>query len=250
MFEWCAIVAVVVGNAAVAAVASARRNNVRARISAARVAPSKIAEAADGTVHLVGRVVERGSLLRSVIEGGPCVFSDVIVEAARPRTWGTNVMLREVRGVGFDLDDGTGVAQVVFQDEGRSPPLAAGPRHVDCAIPRAFREGGTLFRFNRRSAPIAERLLAEHGIDPPGFLLQRSCRACEGVIRPGDEVSVIGRGTREVAGDAHAAGYRGAPLRYVVRAGPDAPLTIIKNINLAERRAFMVNALRGQKPQP
>jgi hypothetical protein len=212
------------GNAAVFAYAWWKRTNVRARLAAVQVAPSQVADAAEGIVHLAGKVVARGKLLSAVIDRTACVFSDVIVE--NTGRWPAVIMLREVRGVGFDLDDGTGVAEIAFEDQGPSPPLSAGPRFVECAIPRRRAEGRAQYP-GWRPGPIAERILAEHGRKPPG-LLHHTCRACEGIIRPGDHVSVIGRGAREVSGDAHAPGYRGAPWRYVVRAAADVPLTISK----------------------
>jgi len=199
------------------------RNNLAARLALRRVPRSAIRDARDGTVHLRGRVVGAETLLEAPLSRRRCLFYDVLIEdvsrtPARP-------VLRQVRGLGFRLQDETGTVRVAFDDVGPAPPLVAGPRHVACAIDRDLRQRQGWFG---DGPPRIDALLAEHGLDRPGAIIPHRLKASEGVILPGDTVAVLGLGTHEVTAAGESSGYRAPPQEFVVKAAEAAPLTLVK----------------------
>lgn len=201
-----------------------RRHNLRALSATRRVPVSSIRDAPDGTVHLRGRVLCDGPLLEAPLSSRPCVFHDVLVEDSRGR-----ISLRQVRGLRFRIQDDTGIAHVVFADAGYTPPFAAGPRHVSCAISRELREGGGMFGLSRvrLEAPRCEALVNEHGLGD-GRAFSSRLSGWEGVIEVDDVVDIVGSGSRRPAPGGEASGYRTSPQEYVVEAAEDAPLIVVK----------------------
>ena len=201
-----------------------RRQNPRARAAVRRVPVCSIRAAPEGTVHLRGRVLCDEPLLEAPLSSRRCVFHDVLVEESSDKFF-----LRQVRGLRFRIQDDTGIAHVVFEDAGIAPPLAAGPRYVDCAIPRELKEGRGLLGslLARRDTPRTEALVNEHELaSRRGFGSRLT--GWEGVIEVGDIVDVVGAGVRRAAPGGESAGYRTPPEEYVVEAAEGAPLIVVK----------------------
>ena len=200
-----------------------QRHSLRARLALRRVRRSAIHDAADGPVHLRGRVLGDEASLEAPLSRRRCLFYDVLIEdisrtPARP-------VLRQVRGLAFRLQDETGTVRVVFEDVGPAPALVAGPRHVECAIRRDVRQRKGWFH---SAPPRIDALLAEHGLDNPGLIIPHRLKASEGVILAGDTVAIVGQGAHEVTPMGESSGYRAPPQQYVVKAAEGAPLTLVK----------------------
>ena len=185
------------------------------RVSAIRNAP-------EGTVHFRGRVLCDEPLLEAPLSGRRCVFHDVLVEEYSDAT---GTVLRQLRGLPFRIEDGTGTALIAFQGAGPDLPAAIGPRFIDCRIPRDVKERGGVFR--RKKAPRSEALAREYGLIDYG-LLGSHLSGSEGVIEVGDMVDVLGRGRRLIGPGGQSLGYRTPPEEYVVLAIPGAPLILVK----------------------
>jgi hypothetical protein len=191
----------------------------RARRAFRWVRQSTVRDAPDGKVHLRGRVRCDGPLLEAPVSGRQCVFHEVLIQE------GGRVVLRQLRGVVFDLEDETGLARVVFADVGTAPPLLAGPRGLECVVPHdRFQSTG----WSGRVVPRINSLMSDHGVAEPGSTAGRNLVAREGVILPGDSVAILGMGAREVAAQGAAGGYRTPPSEYVVRGTEDRPMLIFK----------------------
>jgi hypothetical protein len=150
------------------------------------------------------------------------VFHDVLVEEYSDAT---GTVLRQLRGLPFRIEDGTGSALIAFQGAGPDLRSALGPRFVDCRIPRDVKESGGVFR--RRKAPRSEALAREYGLIDYG-LFGSHLAGSEGVIEVGDVVDVLGRGGRLIGPGGQPGGYRTPPEEYVVEAAEDALLILVK----------------------
>ena len=150
------------------------------------------------------------------------MFHDVRVEEYSDAT---GTVLRQLRGLPFRIEDGTGTALIAFQGAGPELRSAIGPRFVDCHIPRDVTESGGVFL--RRKAPRSEALAREYGLIDYGLFGSRLSGA-EGVIEVGDVVDVFGRGGRLIGPGGQSWGYRTPPEEYVVEATEDAPLILVK----------------------
>jgi hypothetical protein len=197
----------------------ARRYRLGARWSVFRRRVSKVSDRREGLVRLEGRATAADEpLVRAPISEARCLFYDCVVEDTSDDS--PKQVRREYRGVRFQLDDGTGVALVRFEDSGQSPAVPVefdGPPRVSCAIPLD------------RGAHAGEELrgtLERAYVIRPGDDLPRHMRAREGCIMPGDHVSVVGLASSEL--DPSAFGHRGPPQRYVITHGPGTPLVIAK----------------------
>ena len=201
----------------------ARRHALGERLAIRRVPLSRISDAPDGTVHLRGRVLCDEPLLEAPFSGRRCVFHDVVIEPVSRFTM--KPALRQVRGLGFRIEDDSGTARVTFEDRGSAPALVAGPRFVNCAIGRDVHERSWPFE---QVKPRIEALLSDHGQRQPSRLFGPRLFAAEGVILVGDVVDLVGRGGRRVALTGESSGYRAPPEEYVVEAAEDAPLIVGK----------------------
>lgn len=183
---------------------------------------SAIRDAPEGTIHFRGRVLPDEPLLEAPLSGRRCVFHDVLVEEYSDAT---GIVLRQLRGLPFRIEDGTGTALIAFQGAGPDLRSAIGPRYVDCHIHRDVKERGGVFL--RRKAPRSEALAREYGLIDYG-LLGSHLSGAEGVIEVGDVVDVFGRGRHLIGPGGQSLGYRTPPQEYVVEAAVDAPLILVK----------------------
>jgi hypothetical protein len=191
---------------------------------------SAIRDAPEGTIHFRGRVLCDEPLLEAPLSGRRCVFHDVRVEEYSDAT---GTVLRQLRGLPFRIEDGTGTALIAFQGAGPDLRAAVGPRFVECHIFRDVRESGGVFL--RKKAPRSEALAREYGLIDYG-LLGSHLAGAEGVIEVGDVVDVLGRGGRLIGPGGQSLGYRTPPEDYVVEATEDAPLILVKRRGRKVRR--------------
>lgn len=199
--EALVVVAVVAG---VAIVAASRLWNEKARIRRElRAAPRvDIAELDEGrTGRLVGTVGD-GATVQAPLTGRSCVFFEATVEEYRSsgKTGSWRQVAREVGGMPFVLDDGTGRAIV--------DPTGA---RVAVDLDMTTRSG----TFDDPT-PVEEQFLQRHGLRATGWVFNRSLRYREGVIEVGETIAVMGQGVREPDPDAvgKVGGYRvGPPTR-------------------------------------
>jgi hypothetical protein len=205
------------------AVRYARQSGARARLAVRRQAVSRVIDAREGLVRLDGTVVAVDPLLEAPLGGQPCVFFDFLIEDLSRRA---RPIARQFRGVSFAIDDGTGRAMVTFRDAGPSPPLIEGPRDVCCAIPRErARRNGVFGRADPRIAVLMERA----GIPTPGVIFPHRLQVREGVIVPGDRISVVGRGRLEIDVAGERRGYREPGRSYLIGPDTERPLFIVKH---------------------
>lgn len=144
--------------------------------------------------RIVGTTRAVGETLTSPLTGRACVYYIVTVlegdgKAKMP-------ILREEKGVPFIVEDDTGRALI-------------DPR--DCQILLDF-DRETESGHGDNATPAEEALLARHGQDSEGWLLNKVLLYRESVIEIGEAVAVLGSGIREPDPDAEpSAAYRGAP---------------------------------------
>jgi hypothetical protein len=200
----------------VGAVAMYFREGARIR-RALRAAPRrKIAEAAEGAVvRIDGQAIAHGETLIAPLTGRTCVFYEALIEefVSQGKSGNWRVRVREVRGVPFVVDDGTGRAIV-------DPRIA----RVDVKIDATTRSG----TFDAPT-PIEEAFLHRHGMSGQGMIFNKRLRYREGAIEVGEPVAVMGNPVREPDTDAaaRARGYReGPPERLRLGGSPDHPILI------------------------
>lgn len=174
----------------------------------------KIADVVAGdVVRIVGVLRHEGELLRAPLSGRACVHFDVrvseLVSRGKHSSWVER--FSEIGSRPFVIEDESGRA------------LVETTRFV-CAIVRdANRRSGTF----QDATPEMEALLSRHAMDSTGFLgLNRSLRYEEGVLEPGERVTVLGRARWEddpdrVEADRGRGGYRTSARRrrLVIEAG-------------------------------
>lgn len=187
--------------AAGAVIAASFLWNEKARIrrelrSAPRIAIGHLEEGRTG--RLVGKVGD-GQTLQAPLTGRSCVFYEATVEQYRSsgKSGAWKEVAREVRGVPFVLDDGTGRAIV-------DPSGARVAVDIDMTTRSGTFDDAT---------PVEEEFLARHGLRSAGWVFNKSLRYREGVIEIGETIAVMGRGIREPdpAAVAKVGGYRSGP---------------------------------------
>lgn len=180
--------------------------DARTRRAIRRVAPVPIAQAPGGQqVRVTGRVLPETSLLEAPLSARPCVY--YVATAEERRGTGTSelwrVVAREERFVDFRIEDATGTAHVRM-----TTPRVAIVHDVNT-------RSGT---FDDASA-TEEAFLHRHGLKSTNELgLNRMLRYVEGVLQPGEQVTVLGAGRWEVTGSGRRV--------LVLEAPADAPLMI------------------------
>jgi len=158
-----------------------------------------IAELGEGrTGRLVGAVGD-GPTLQAPLTGRSCVFYEATVEEFRSsgKSGSWRQVAREVDGVTFVIDDGTGRAII--------DPTGA---RVAVDIDMTTRSG----TFDD-ATPVEEQFLIRHGLRASGWMFNRTLRYREGVIEIGETIAVMGQGVREPdpAAVGKVGGYRTGP---------------------------------------
>lgn len=183
---------------------------------ALRGAPRQaIAAAAEGAEVRVDGTVLPGETLVAPLTGRPCVVYEAVVEewVNRGKTGSWRQRIREVRGVPFLIDDGTGHALV--------DPTGA---RLDVKIDLTTRSG----TFDAPT-PIEKAFLDRHGMSGEGWLFNKKLRYREGVFAVGERVAAMGRPVREPDRDAASRvhGYRGdLPTRLRLGGSADHPILL------------------------
>jgi hypothetical protein len=175
-----------------------------------------IAAAGEGPVLLEGQIFPRDQPLTTPLTQRPCVYFHLRIDdllaptlhdsiARQPST----AMLKQREARPFLITDETGTALVAFNDPAELAFVVA---------PELIWAGRKL-----RESPGAQDALLKLGVAPLGDIAVH-----ETALFVGDRVRVVGVGTREVAPDGEFTGRRSAPTRYVVRAGAEELLAILK----------------------
>jgi hypothetical protein len=178
----------------------------------ARLPATAVAGAPDGRpLRITGVVEGRLPPLTSPLTGRSCCYYCIVVEEKNGRSW--KEILREERGVDFQVRDDSGTALVRPTQLGRTQAAL---------VPDETREISLLMLDDER----LERFLTERGRPTRGLLLQRNIRAKEGILVAGKRVVVGGLARWEADGDGGAAGYRQAAQRLTLAAWGESPLLI------------------------
>jgi hypothetical protein len=223
----------VAGLVAVNAVASHFRKDARA-LRAFRKMPQRfVTEFSEReSAKLVGKVSYVGEPLRSPLTGRECAAYSIVIQSCFEespegiRRWST--VIRESSGQEFSIDDGTGHAIV-------------DPTHAEFGLvtTSVTESGGS-------NAPTESeaRFLAKHQRSGGGF---HKIRYMEGILRAGDTVAVLARGTTEPdpEGASRQAGYREAPpMRVRMSGSPKSPLVLSTNVCDWQPRALPEKSAR------
>lgn len=169
----------------------------------AEVTPCRVGDLPDGEIgRMVGTARKLARTLRAPLSGRACIYSLVLVEQADVILW------VERDGVEFALEDS--------RDRAIIEPAAA-----SVALLLDHQEQ---VRALREATPRQDAVLARHGYDV------RSADELvfyEGIIQPGERVTVVGAGRRELAsGSSQESDFRSPPLMQLRIAGPAAQLSI------------------------
>lgn len=194
------------------------RSPYQRTLRALRAAPRvRIADAPEGRlVRIAGRLRAHGPTLTAPLSKRACAHYEIVVEdhAKRGESTDARVIFRESETRDFSLEDGSGTAIV---ETGRLEVALVQDHH---------QRSGT---FEDASADL-EALLRRHGQSSTGFFgLNRTIRYREGVLEPGEEVSVLGwarwEDDPEAGLDPSRGGYRESARRkrLVIHAG-DGPV--------------------------
>lgn len=173
-----------------------------------------IASVRDGQlVKISGRLELYAPALQAPLTGRPCAFFETLLEeysGGKHKRW--RVRVRESDAREFLVVDGTGKALI----ETASLRVAV------------VRDGHRRSGFLNDATPELEAYLARHGLTSVGLLgFNRELRVREGVLEPGEEVTVFGRARWEMVPTATDAGnYRGGAKRLVIEAPGDGEPTI------------------------
>jgi hypothetical protein len=168
--------------------------------------------------------VTAGATVIAPLTGRSCVFYEAVVEErvsnGKSSSWRQRV--REVRGVPFVIDDGTGRTLV-------------DPTHaeVDVDLDESMRSG-----FLDDPTPTEMAFLERHAQDGQGWLFNKHLRYREGVIAVGERIAAMGRPVREPDPDAvgHAGGYRDErPTRVRLGGSPQHPIVLSDDADVAQR---------------
>ena len=194
---------------------------------ALRGAPrSAIAEVAEGAVVRVHGTVTAGATIIAPLTGRSCVFYEAVVEErvsnGKSSSWRQRV--REVRGVPFVIDDGTGRTLV-------DPTNAEVDVHLDATLRSGFLDDPT---------PTEQAFLQRHAQAGQGWVFNKQLRYREGVIEVGERIAAMGRPVREPDPDAvgQVGGYRDAlPTRVRLGGSPAHPIVLSDDASVAHSDA-------------
>jgi len=204
-----------------------------------RLPSVRLSAARPGDARVTGRVIAVGDPLHAPLTGRPCVYHEVqlrvayqwvkdkldayqgetsllaaLKDAGRPES--TNVKLRAGRA--FEIDDGTGRALVVLPEPRVRLPGQPPEMEIHSLIPPSHH----VYGLNEKIPPDLARFANEAGVvaETP-----RAMEGDEGIIAPGDIVTVGGRLADETSAGA-SAGFSGSVRARWVLTGE--PLILLK----------------------
>jgi hypothetical protein len=181
--------------------------DARIKRTLARRPRTRIREAAEGLLRVGGRVRRRGEPLTAPVSGRACVAFQLLIEEQTSDGWATALDLRDIQP--FVLADESGEALVD----------TSGPFVLALM---ADERGGT-GRFDTIGLARLQALRSFVGSRAGD---SRKLRYKECILKEGELVSVGGRGTREVSGDARSVDPREPPQWLVPRGTAEDPLLI------------------------
>lgn len=219
MFGVVALVVVILG---VVALVTGWMSESARLARALRDAPrATVAELREGVAARLVGTVGAQETLSAPLTGRVCVAYVVLVEerisTGKSSRWVDRI--REIKGVTFSLDDGTGKAMV---DAGRAKLLV----EMDSTSRSGTFDDAT---------PVEAAFLSRHGMNSQGWFFNKTLRYTEGVIEPGERVAVMGRGVREPDPDAarQVTGYRDAlPTRVWLSGTAEQPMILTDKADL------------------
>jgi hypothetical protein len=169
---------------------------------------------AHGPVRVTGRIERDAKLLEAPLSGRPCVGYELVVDemsGAVPSLWERVLDLRQA--CPFLLRDDSGTARI-------DP---AGPGFVALIHDHVGVTSG-IYPGNHRAL---SRVLESCGLLPMTWLGRwRPLRYAEGVLEPGELVTVGGNGAREIDPGGDRPSPRSPPERLVIRGSEAEPLLI------------------------
>lgn len=174
----------------------------------------------NATARLQGELVQLGELLEAPLTGRSCAYFVATVEEQGGKHW--RELAREEKWSDFVLEDGTG--QALIRMEGAKTVI--------------HRDAQYWSDTHNQVSPEIEAFLTRHGESSKGLIFKRTLRYREGVLEPGEQVMVRGRGVREINPDrriAPTSGYRNSAAHLVMRSDTQIPLYITDDPDLLER---------------
>lgn len=181
--------------------------------------PEPIREAPDGKVRIRGHVRARGPLLRAPATGRPCVGFHLVV-------YERHVLRRMGREFEVLLDIEEACPFAVADDSGEANVDTSNPFELDLEAERRGLPQGS-DPASRAERDCVTRLLESRGFSATNLLgLPRYISYEEGILGERQEVSVSGKGVREVSPDGDAATPRSPPMRLTLRGTARSPLRI------------------------
>ncbi len=175
---------------------------------AARMPATRIADVTDGTlVRVVGRVVMPAAPLLAPWTRRPCVAYSLYVEGADERR-----VLELAEVTPFVIVDDAGGRALVH------------PGRTSIQYTYDANEHSSFFHDGE---PSFRDFLVRNGLPVAGLIAPLPYRCHEGVIEPGEEITVIGVARHEMDPDGQTRGYRDQPMRAVFRVHRGSPPTVI-----------------------
>ena len=169
---------------------------------------------AHGPVRVTGRIQRDAKLLDAPLSGRRCVAYELVVDelsSGSPSLWRRVLDLRQA--CSFLLEDDSGTARID----------TVGPGFVALVHDRVGVTSG-VYPGNHREL---SRVLESCGLLPITWLGRwRPLRYAEGVLEPGELVTVGGNGTREIDQGGESPSMRSPPRRLVIRGSEAEPLLI------------------------
>jgi hypothetical protein len=191
----------------------ARRRARRTERALAARRRSWISEAR-GPVRVTGRIHRDAKMLEAPLSGRRCVVYELVVDelsSGSPSLWRRLLDLRQA--CPFLLEDDSGTARID----------TAGPGFVALVHDRVGVTSG-VYPGNHLELSM---VLESWGLLPmTWFGRWRPLRYAEGVLEPGELVTVGGNGTREIDPGGESASLRSPPQRLVIRGSEAEPLLI------------------------
>jgi hypothetical protein len=169
---------------------------------------------ADGPVRVTGQIHQDAKLLQAPLSGRRCVVYELVIDelsSGSPSLWQRLLELRQA--CPFLLADESGTARIE----------PAGPGFVALIHDRVGVTSGA-YPGNHREL---SRVLESSGLLPMTWLGRwRPLRYAEGVLEPGELVTVGGNGAREIDPGGDRPSLRSPPQRLVIRGSEEEPLLI------------------------
>jgi hypothetical protein len=202
---------------------SERAKSRRALKRAPLTAMSKVMDGALVRVTGTARPSEDG-LLHAPLSARPCLAHEVEVEEYKQKgkhgSWKTIILERDF-------------VSSFWLQEGRDRAL------VQLIYPQLVLDRDASFRSGVLKEPDENLVayLSSHGEAPQGIIFNRNLRYREGVIEPGEVVTVLAVGKSEPDPDPAAtpSGYRGRAMRLVLRSPAEGEMLISDERGLTRR---------------